>query len=351
MAAPITITPDWRLKGTGHFDTIIDVRSPAEYLEDHIPGAINLPVLSNDERAEVGTIYKQQSPFKARKRGAALISQNIAKHLDDALKDKDNDWLPLVYCWRGGQRSGAMARIFSEIGWSVSVLEGGYKHYRRQVQLGLMETANAISPILLDGPTGSGKTVILHALVEQGGQVIDLEHIACHRGSVLGGIPGQDQPAQRLFESRLYDALKGMDMTKPVIMEAESSKIGGLHIPDAIWKAMLGAPCVKISTKMEARVNHILSEYEHITTHTDALLRLVKGMINRHGHDITNDWKSLIADKDWSGLVRDLITQHYDPAYQGSSERRQRKAIGRIHLEKLDKPHIENAAQEILALL
>ena len=351
MAAPITITPDWHGNGPQKYDAIIDVRSPAEYEIDHIPGAINLPVLSNAERAEIGTIYKQQSPFLARKRGAALISRNIANHLDHTLINHKNDWSPLVYCWRGGQRSGAMARVFSEIGWSVAVLEGGYKHYRRQVQAGLIELAQNIKPILLDGPTGSGKTVILHALIEEGMQVIDLERIACHRGSVLGGIPDQKQPAQRLFESHLYHEFIQLDLTKAVMMEAESSKIGGLHIPDSIWKAMLEATCIKISTPIEARVNHILTEYDHITKQPDILLRLVQGMANRHGHAVTQEWKALIADEDWQGLVIDLINQHYDPAYQGSSDRRQRKALGVIHLEKLDHDHLQKASRDILALL
>ena len=350
MAAPISITPNWHHNGSLPFDTIIDVRSPAEYELDHIPGAINLPVLSNDERAEVGTIYKQQSPFLARKRGAALISQNIAAHLDKTLKDKNHDWSPLVYCWRGGQRSGAMARIFSEIGWSVSVLEGGYKHYRRQVQDGLISIAKTMKPVLLDGPTGSGKTLILHALKDQGVQVIDLEDIACHRGSVLGAIPDQEQPAQRLFESLLYQALRLIDLTKTVVMEAESSKIGGLHIPDVIWKAMLGASCINISTKLDARVDHILNEYHHITTEPDALLRLIHGMTNRHGYAITDEWKTLVADKHWRGLVMNVIAQHYDPAYQGSSGRRQRRVLGAVHLDALEQDHLYQAARDIKAL-
>jgi tRNA 2-selenouridine synthase len=351
MAAPITITPDWYGNGPQTYDAIIDVRSPAEYEIDHIPGAINLPVLSNAERAEIGTIYKQQSPFLARKRGATLISRNIADHLDHTLINRPSDWSPLVYCWRGGQRSGAMARVFSEIGWPVAVLEGGYKHYRRQVQTGLIALAQNIKPILLDGPTGSGKTVILHTLRKEGAQVIDLERIACHRGSVLGSIPGQKQPSQRLFESHLYDEFIQLDHNKSVIMEAESSKIGSLHIPDSIWKAMLGATCIKISTPIEARVDHILSEYDHIMKQPEALLRLIHGMTNRHGHVVTQEWKALIANKDWRGLVMNLIAQHYDPAYQGSSDRRQRKALGAIHLDKLNHDHLQKASRDILALL
>ncbi|MDA0308669.1 MAG: tRNA 2-selenouridine(34) synthase MnmH [Proteobacteria bacterium] len=351
MAAPISVTQNWHVNGAKPFDMIIDVRSPSEYELDHIPGAINLPVLSDDERAEVGTIYKQQSPFKARKRGAALISKNIAIHLDETLSNQNHDWAPLVYCWRGGQRSGAMARVFSEIGWSVSVLEGGYKYYRRQVQAGLTDIANTIKPVLLDGPTGSGKTVILHTLVNQGVQVIDLEHIACHRGSVLGSIPGQKQPAQRLFESLLYDAFSRIDLSKSVVIEAESSKIGGIHIPDVIWKAMLGASSIKISAAMNARVDHILNEYDHITTQPEPLLRLIHGMSNRHGHAITNEWKTLVADKDWHGLVMDLIVRHYDPAYLGSSERRQRSVLGMVHLEALNHDDFDQAARKIKTLL
>lgn len=347
MPAPIIQTLDWK---TG-FDTIIDVRSPTEYADDHIPGAINLPVLTDAERSTVGTLYKQKSPFEARKLGAALISQNISKHLDNELKQYSANWLPLIYCWRGGQRSGAMARILSEIGWYVHILEGGYKSYRHSVQINLAENMAQLKPIIIDGATGVGKTMILHAMAYQDIQYIDLEGLAVHRGSVLGGIPNKEQPSQRLFESQLLHAFSQLDLSKPVLFEAESSKIGQIHIPDCLWKSMLAAPCITITANLSTRVNYILSDYEHIISDPTALNKLISGMVRRHGYEITKTWSSMIADKNWVDLVTHLIETHYDPAYEGSSKRRQRDKLGVINMKLLDKININRAAKEIADLV
>ena len=347
MPAPIKKTDTWH----GQYDAIIDVRSPSEYADDHISGAINLPVLSDAERAQVGTLYKQHSPFQARKIGAAMISRNIASHLDHQLNHYPSNWSPLLYCWRGGQRSGAMAQILSEIGWSVDVLEGGYKSYRRQVQAELIRMTNQLAAIMLDGATGVGKTIILQALDRYHVQHIDLEGLAAHRGSVLGSIPGLDQPSQRLFESRLYAALHPLDLSKPIVFEAESSKIGNIHIPDCLWKAMLPAPSITITADIAARVDYILQDYDHITTDPSALSKLVYGMIRRHGHDITTLWSSLIAQKNWAELVTHLMNTHYDPAYLASSKRRQRHTLGEIKMKRIDPDHADIAACQIADMI
>lgn len=347
MPAPIKKTDTWH----GQYDAIIDVRSPSEYADDHIPGAINLPVLSDAERVQVGTLYKQHSPFEARKIGAAIISRNIASHLDHQLNTYPPNWSPLLYCWRGGQRSGAMAQILSEIGWSVDVLEGGYKSYRRQVQAELIGITKQLHPVMLDGATGVGKTIILHALEANHVQHIDLEGLAAHRGSVLGAIPGLEQPSQRLFESRLYAALHQLDLNKPIVFEAESSKIGNIHIPDCLWKAMLPAPSIIITADITARVDYILQDYDHITTDPSALSKLVNGMIRRHGHDIMMLWASLIAEKNWAELVTHLMNTHYDPAYLASSKRRQRHKLGEIAMERIDADHATAAANQIADMI
>ena len=348
MPAPIQQTSDWR----GSYDMIIDVRSPSEFADDHIPGAINLPVLSDNERAEIGTIYKQSSPFEARKAGAALISRNIARHLDQDLRHLPVDWSPLIYCWRGGQRSGAMARICSEIGWSVHILDGGYKSYRRAVQHDLTTLAGELHPVMLDGATGVGKTLILSALTGYQTQSLDLEALAAHRGSVLGAMPDQPQPSQRLFESRLCDALARLDRTQSVIIEAESSKIGQIHIPDALWKAMLTAPSITITADMAARVQYILRDYVHIIDDPSVLTNLVHGMVRRHGYAVTSEWSALIADADWPRLVMHLIQTHYDPAYAGSAKRRHQRAnLGVIHMETLTDKDINQAAARIAKII
>jgi tRNA 2-selenouridine synthase len=189
------------------FSEVVDVRSPAEFAEDHIPGAINRPVLNDAERERVGTIYKQVNPFEARKLGAALVSRNIARHIDEHFVGKGKDYRPLVYCWRGGQRSGSLALVLNQIGFRVSVLHGGYKTYRGEVMDGLRDLPKRFDFRILAGATGSGKTRVLRALAEAGGQVLDLEAIACHRGSLLGSEPDAPQPAQRWFESQLHQQL------------------------------------------------------------------------------------------------------------------------------------------------
>ena len=173
----------------GH-DTVIDVRSPAEYAEDHVPGATNLPVLDNDERAEVGTIYVQESSFRARKIGAAMVFRNAANHIEHSLSAYEGGWRPLVYCWRGGQRSGSFTWMLSQIGWRAEVVQGGYQSYRRLVHAALYETSLPHQLVLLDGLTGTAKTEILQAVERLGGQVLDLEGLARHRGSLLGARPG-----------------------------------------------------------------------------------------------------------------------------------------------------------------
>ncbi|MCL4153006.1 UNVERIFIED_CONTAM: hypothetical protein GTU68_052311 [Idotea baltica] len=238
------------------FDTVIDVRSPAEFAEDHVPGAINLPALSNEERARVGTIYVQETPFKARKIGAALVARNVAAHLDGPLKDMDGGWQPLVYCWRGGQRSGSFASILSQIGWRAEVVEGGYQSYRNLVHDALYETALPHRLILLDGNTGTAKTDILHRLNALGVQVLDLEGLANHRGSLLGAMEG-GQPAQKGFETALACALDALDPKRPVLVEAESSKVGARIVPPSLWSAMKAAPRIEIDAPLDARAQYL----------------------------------------------------------------------------------------------
>src|SRR3954468_20248094 len=182
-----------------NFDTLIDARTPAEYTLDHIPGAVSAPVLDDRQRVEVGTLYKQVSPFEAKKLGGALIAQNVARHVDQLFRGKDKNWRPLVYCWRGGKRSGAMAHVLREIGWDARTLEGGYRAYRRWVVEQLATVPETFNYIVVHGATGSGKSRLLAALGRAGAQVLDLEGLAQHRGSVLGSLPGAPQPTQKTF--------------------------------------------------------------------------------------------------------------------------------------------------------
>ena len=302
----------------GRYDTIIDVRSPAEYAEDHIPGAISAPVLDDAERAQVGTMYKQVSAFEAKKIGAALVAKNISAHVDELFKDKPKAWQPLVYCWRGGKRSGAMAHILREIGWNAETLEGGYKAYRRWVVQQLEELPENLEWRVIHGPTGSGKSRLLGALKRAGAQVLDLEDLAAHRGSVLGNLPDRPQPSQKMFESLLLKELGGLDASRPVFVEGESKKIGEIQVPEALMARMRASPCVVLETALETRVDLLLDEYRHFLEDRKTLEAQLDCLVGLHGRERIAQWKSIA---DWRELVARLLVEHYDPAYRRSSER------------------------------
>ncbi|MBV7410637.1 tRNA 2-selenouridine(34) synthase MnmH [Maritimibacter sp. DP1N21-5] len=297
------------------FDEIIDVRSPAEFAEDHIPGAINLPVLSNEERAVVGTIYVQEDPFKARKVGAALVARNAARHLEETLADRPGGWRPLVYCWRGGQRSGSFAALLQNIGWRADTVQGGYKTFRRLVVSMLHDQPLPFRPILIDGGTGTAKTRLLHHIAASGGQVIDLEAMAEHRGSLFGLLGGA-QPAQKTFESRIAMALTALDPARPVFVEAESSKIGGLLIPPSLWKAMLGAEYYEVQAPLAARAAHLIEAYPDIADDPDRLAATLGKLARYHGHAKVEEWLGLAEARNGMALASDLIATHYDGAYK-----------------------------------
>lgn len=347
MGAPINRVESWT---ASDYDMIIDVRSPAEFADDHLPGAVNLPVLDNDQRAEIGTMYKQISPFAAKRAGAALVAGNIARHIGSALKDTDRYFRPLVYCWRGGQRSGAMAQIFSEIGWQTDLVDGGYKRYRKQVLDGLDSLPQRLNLIVLRGRTGLGKTHILKAALTRGAQVIDLEALANHRGSLLGPEPDGEQPPQRLFESHLFAVLCGLDPARPVFIEAESNKVGQIHVPAVLWAAMRGAVSVVADTKIEYRVAFLCRDYAHIIADPARLDPLLDWVVTRLGHDIVDGWRQLIAAGDWPGFVRAVLDDHYDPAYDKSAAQRNHEIIATLDAGTLDAAAIDRAAVQLLEL-
>ena len=323
MTAPITrILPDFSLLKKARFDSIIDVRSPSEFLDDHIPDAINLPVLDDSQRTKIGTIYKQINPFEAKRSGAALVAQNIAGHLQTDLAKKNRNWRPLIYCWRGGQRSGAMAKIFSDIGWHSAVIEGGYKSYRKAVLNDLDYLPAKFRLIVLSGPTGTAKTLILRAAAEKGLQVLDLEYLANHRGSILGSEPGSPQPAQRLFESRLCAALQNFNPDRPIFIEAESNKIGQIHVPSALWASMRQARRVSLTAPIDARIAFLQRDYQHIMEQPDHLIELLAGLRHRYSTAICDQWETLIKAGEWHSFIHNLLETHYDPSYARSSASR-----------------------------
>jgi tRNA 2-selenouridine synthase len=332
------------------FDTVIDVRSPAEFAEDHVPGAINLPVLDNDERARVGTIYKQQSPFLARKLGAALVFRNAADHIEHRLSHHEGGWRPLVYCWRGGQRSGSFAWMLGQIGWRAEALEGGYRSYRRLVNAMLYDRPLPHRIVALDGYTGTAKTRLLHVLEARGVQVLDLEAAANHRGSLLGAMPG-GQPSQKAFESTLAGQLCRFDLTRPVLVEAESSKIGERILPPAIWDPMKSAPRIEIAAPLEARAAYLARDYADILAQGDVLRHRLSFLRELRGHAVVDGWKALIDADDRVALTRALMQQHYDPAYDKARGAQGVTATSRIVLEELSEAEMERAAAQVEATL
>jgi len=334
------------------FDEVIDVRSPAEYAEDHVPGALSCPVLDDAERAEIGTLYKQVSPFDAKRRGAALVARNIARHLETAFAGRDRLWRPLVYCWRGGKRSGAMTHVLREVGWQAAQLEGGYKTYRRAVVTALETVPRGFRYIVLCGETGSAKSRLLEALAARGAQVLDLEQLARHRGSVLGNLPDTPQPAQKMFETLLWDALRRLDPAVPVFVEAESKKIGQLQVPDALLETMRAAECARVEAPVAARVAFLIEEYRHFLADPAALKTQLDCLIGLYGKETIAGWQARADRSEWQGLVAELLTAHYDPAYRRSTHKNYAR-LADAHVVRprdLSPASIAGVASELLAL-
>ncbi len=309
--APVDVTVA-QLAG---FDEIIDVRSESEFAEDHIPGAINCPVLDDAQRAEVGTLYKQVSPFDAKKIGAALVSENIARHLRERFRDKPRGWKPLVYCWRGGGRSGALAHVLTQIGWHTARLDGGYKAYRRTVIAQLDALPGHFRWHVVCGMTGTGKSRLLAALRDAGAQVLDLEALAAHRGSVLGNLPDAPQPPQKYFESLIWHALRTFDPSRPVFVESESKKVGKLRVPEALIAAMWAGTPLVLNAPMPVRVTLLKEDYAHFLHDPALLCAQLDHLVNLHGHEIIAGWQTMVRQQRWDELTEALLVYHYDPSY------------------------------------
>ena len=329
------------------FDTLIDVRSPAEFAEDHMPGAINLPALSNDERHEVGTTYTQVSPFTARKRGAALVARNVADHIETHLTDHDGSWRPLVYCWRGGQRSGSFTIILKQIGWRADTVEGGYMQWRRLVKSALYDDPLPHRFILLDGNTGTAKTAILARLAARGVQVIDLEGLAGHRGSLLGATAA-GQPDQKWFETQLATQLSQCDPTRPIVVEAESSKIGQINLPPSLWAAMTRGPRIMIAATVDERAAYLETAYADMIDDPEELSRRLAPLRNLRGHDTVDRWIALLSAGAFRDLAAALMVDHYDPAYAKSRKIADRDILAQITATTLDDAGQDQVADQIV---
>ncbi len=303
------------------FDAVIDARSESEYAEDRLPGAVNWPSLDDAERHEVGTIYKQVSPFEARKRGASLVAANIARHIAREVMDKPREWKPLVYCWRGGQRSGALSLVLGQIGFHVHIVEGGYKAFRAAVLAQLPELAARLSYRVVCGPTGSGKTRLLQALEAAGAQVLDLEGLASHRSSVLGLIPGQPQPSQKHFDTLVWQKLRSFDPARPVFVESESRKVGNVAVPEALIAAMRASACVRLELSDEERVRLLLEDYAFFRDDPALFCDRLSALVQLRGREQVEHWQQRVRAGDVESVVRELLVKHYDPGYASSTQR------------------------------
>jgi tRNA 2-selenouridine synthase len=334
----------------GSYHTVIDCRSPSEYAEDHIPGALSAPVLDDAERATVGTLYKQVSPFDAKKLGAALVAGNVARHIQTLFAGKDRGWRPLVYCWRGGKRSAAMAHILREVGWDAQTLAGGYRGYRRWAVAQLETVPQKLLFKVVHGPTGSGKSRFLGALRRAGAQVLDLEGLAAHRGSVLGHLPDRPQPSQKWFESQLLHELSALEPGRPVYVEGESKKIGQLQVPEALISAMRASPCIVLDTAPKARVDLLIDEYRHFVDDRAALEAQLDCLVALHGRERIARWKALAAQGAWREFVGALLAEHYDPAYRRSSQRNfaQLEAATRLAIASSEDAAFDAAARVLV---
>jgi len=335
------------------FDEVIDVRSPSEYALDHIPGAVNCPVLDDDERARIGTLYKQVSPFEAKKLGAALVSRNIARHIEGRFASRGHEWKPLVYCWRGGKRSGALAHVLREIGWHAATLEGGYKAYRRDIVAQLETLPLQFEFVVVCGATGSGKSRLLEALTARGAQVLDLERLACHRGSVLGDMPGEPQPAQKMFDSLVWNTLRHFDSSRPVIVEAESRKIGRLQLTDALLDRMRQGRCLRIEAPVAERVRFLIDEYRHFLEDPEPLKEKLSCLAGLYGKEVIGRWIAQVDARLWEDMVADLLANHYDPAYRRSTLANYRRfdEATELRLDSLALDSIGRAATELVKSL
>ncbi len=320
-ALPRRLAATDALQQLGAFDAVIDARSESEHALDHLPEAQSWPSLNDAERIQVGTLYAQAGAFEAQKVGAALVAANIARHLTDHVADLPKAWRPLIYCWRGGKRSGALALVLSQVGFQTTLVEGGYKAFRAALLADLPQQASRLCYRVVCGPTGSGKTRLLDALAAAGAQVLDLEALASHRSSVLGLLPGRPQPSQKRFDTLVWTALHGFDASRPVYVESESKKVGNLAVPDALMAAMRASPCLDLQLNDDERVALLLEDYVFFVEQPALFCERLQALESLRGHEVVEGWQKQVHAGAFERVVRELLITHYDPGYLQSMKR------------------------------
>ena len=332
------------------FDTVVDARTEAEFAEDRLPGAVNWPSLHDAERVEIGTLYKQVSPFEAKKRGAMLVAANIARHIGAHVLDKPRSWKPLVYCWRGGKRSGSLALVLDQVGFHVNLVEGGYKAFRAEVLAQIPALAERLTYRVVCGPTGSGKTRLLHALQGAGAQVLDLEGLANHRSSVLGLIPGLPQPSQKAYDTLVWDALRRFDPARPVFVESESRKVGNVAVPEALIARMREGECIRLELRDAERVALLMEDYDFFVRDPGLFCSRLDALAELRGRPVVDGWKAKVQAGDVEDVVRELLVKHYDPGYAASIQRNFKRYASALAVPLADRS-AESMARAAAALV
>jgi tRNA 2-selenouridine synthase len=293
---------------------ILDVRSPKEFAAGHIPHAINLALFSDEERAVVGTMYKQQGKIDAITQGLGFVGVKMKNFAEQALKIAHQGRL-LVHCWRGGMRSEKMAWLFETVGIKCTVLKGGYKAYRQHLFDDFQQFNNLI---VVQGKTGSGKTHILHELQKLGEQIIDLEHLAHHKGSAFGGLGMPPQPPTEQFQNNIYHEMRHLDKTKRIWIESESLTIGKVYLPNSLWNKMNQSKTIEIDIPKELRIKRLVEEYGNFALKD--LSTSIHHLERRFGLEKT----SLALDYLEEGKLSDvtsLLLDYYDHTYLHSKEK------------------------------
>lgn len=329
------------------YSLVIDARSPREFAEDHVPGAINLPVVDDDQYAEVGIRHKSDT-HDAYLVGVEYSLRNIADHIKPLISRFGSSDRFLVYCFRGGKRSRLWADNLRIIGFEVDVLTGGWKRYRQWVRESLELLAPTLEYRVLAGPTGCGKTRLLLELARQGHQVIDLEGLASHRGSLLGDLPGVAQPSQKMFDSNLLHLMRKLDPTRVVWIEAESKKVGNLQLPKALFEAMHRSTVFHVSAPMPARVTLWREDYPHFATDPVDMVRRLAPLKPLVGGETMATWLRLAESSDVDALFESVMREHYDPCYTRSTKRNYQGPPAKpVDLPGLDESALEAAVRQI----
>ncbi len=318
----------------GRRNPIIDVRSPGEYDKGHIPNAVNIPLFSNEERAKVGTSYKQCGREEALQLGLKIVGPKLADFVTQSRQLNVKNHL-LIHCWRGGMRSQSFSWLLDLAGLANLTLNKGYKNYRNFL---MDQLSQPLKLIVLTGSTGSGKSDLLAYLKSKGEQVLELEELACHKGSVFGGLGQPEQPSSEQFQNNLFERFLEFEIDRPIWIEDESIGIGNVFIPEPLWHQMNKAPCVRIELEKDERIQRLMNEYGMFPV--DLLEEKIKRVAKRLGDKVAPTIDSLHSG-DLKTTVSNLLF-YYDKAYNNSIIKKPRRTIATFQLESFELDKIYN---------